>query len=105
MVCQGGFALTSSRYVDRSIAQSENLISYGNGAPAIMRADSSANLTVGQTQGRASVRIESKKTFTHGLIIADIAHMPGDDCGVWPACEFPRSIVMSMPDKRTNTNL
>ncbi|KAG4437287.1 hypothetical protein IFR05_007225 [Cadophora sp. M221] len=35
--------------------------------------------------GRASVRVESKKAYNHGLFIADIAHMPGSICGVWPA--------------------
>lgn len=32
--------------------------------------------------GRESVRISSKKTFTHGLFIADVQHMPGNECGV-----------------------
>lgn len=31
--------------------------------------------------GRESVRISSKKTFTHGLFIADVKHMPGNICG------------------------
>jgi hypothetical protein len=35
--------------------------------------------------GRASVRVSSNKAYTHGLFIADIAHMPGSICGVWPA--------------------
>lgn len=37
------------------------------------------------TTGRSSVRITSKKSYNHGLFIADIAHMPGGICGVWPA--------------------
>jgi hypothetical protein len=37
------------------------------------------------TTGRASMRITSPKSFNHGLFIADIAHMPGGLCGVWPA--------------------
>jgi len=35
--------------------------------------------------GRASVRLSSNKAYTHGLFIADISHMPGGICGVWPA--------------------
>jgi hypothetical protein len=35
--------------------------------------------------GRASVRLTSNKAYTHGLFIADIAHMPSATCGVWPA--------------------
>ncbi|KAI9798998.1 MAG: hypothetical protein M1833_004351 [Piccolia ochrophora] len=40
--------------------------------------------TVSST-GRASVRISSQRSYTRGLFIADIAHMPGSICGVWPA--------------------
>ncbi|RAR04643.1 glycoside hydrolase family 16 protein [Stemphylium lycopersici] len=35
--------------------------------------------------GRASVRLESKKSWNTGLLIADIRHMPPSECGVWPA--------------------
>ncbi|KAF2423697.1 hypothetical protein EJ08DRAFT_559470, partial [Tothia fuscella] len=36
-------------------------------------------------RGRPSVRIEGTTSYTKGLFIADIAHMPGNACGVWPA--------------------
>ncbi|KAI9647322.1 hypothetical protein NHQ30_003707 [Ciborinia camelliae] len=36
------------------------------------------------TAGRASTRVSSNKAYTHGLFIADIAHMP-EGCGTWPA--------------------
>lgn len=39
-------------------------------------------------QGRPSLRLESKEAFNHGLWIADFAHMPPSQCGVWPACRF-----------------
>jgi hypothetical protein len=35
--------------------------------------------------GRDSVRLESKETYDSGLLIADIEHMPGTACGVWPS--------------------
>ncbi|EHL01813.1 putative endo-1,3(4)-beta-glucanase [Glarea lozoyensis 74030] len=35
--------------------------------------------------GRPSVRIETKKTYNHGLFILDLAHMPSSTCGNWPA--------------------
>ena len=35
--------------------------------------------------GRDSVRIESKKSYTKGLFIVDVKHMPGGVCGTWPA--------------------
>lgn len=41
--------------------------------------------TVNPSGGRASVRVSSNKSYTHGLFIADIAHMPDSTCGVWPA--------------------
>ena len=36
-------------------------------------------------RGRPSVRLESTATYTHGLIISSFWHMPGGDCGTWPA--------------------
>ncbi|KAF1977008.1 hypothetical protein BU23DRAFT_388631, partial [Bimuria novae-zelandiae CBS 107.79] len=35
--------------------------------------------------GRKSVRLESKKTWNKGLLVADIRHMPDSTCGSWPA--------------------
>ncbi|KAH7141844.1 concanavalin A-like lectin/glucanase domain-containing protein [Dactylonectria macrodidyma] len=35
--------------------------------------------------GRDSVRLESKTAWSSGLLIADIQHMPGNACGVWPS--------------------
>jgi hypothetical protein len=37
------------------------------------------------SQGRKSIWITSKKAFLKGLLIADFAHMPGSNCGTWPA--------------------
>ncbi|KAH8883551.1 hypothetical protein GQ53DRAFT_786731 [Thozetella sp. PMI_491] len=45
--------------------------------------DFTTTLSVNASKGRNSVRLESKESFNHGLLIADIAHMPGDQCGVW----------------------
>lgn len=33
---------------------------------------------------RKSIRIQSKNTFTGGLLIMDAVHMPAG-CGTWPA--------------------
>ena len=38
-----------------------------------------------ETQGRPSVRLVSNEVFNKGLFIADISHVPGSICGVWPA--------------------
>lgn len=66
------------KYVDRPTAEANGLISQGN--VARMSADSSSIAS----NGRASVRISSKKAYTHGLFIADMTHMPSG-CGTWPA--------------------
>ena len=84
-------------YLSRSDALTANLISYGSAQPASMRIDASTLLTPPQNVseyynkdgvGRKSVRIESVQTWTHGLLILDIDHMPTsatDGCGTWPA--------------------
>ncbi|KAI1761104.1 concanavalin A-like lectin/glucanase domain-containing protein [Hypoxylon sp. FL1150] len=36
-------------------------------------------------KGRPSVRLTSQDSFTHGLFIADIYHMPASTCGTWPS--------------------
>ena len=43
--------------------------------------------------GRQSVRISTQKSWNHGLFIADINHMPGGVCGIWPACKLCFGIV------------
>ncbi|KAJ0121472.1 glycoside hydrolase family 16 protein [Diaporthe amygdali] len=40
--------------------------------------------TVDPANGRASTRINSKKTYTQMLLVADVVHMPVG-CGTWPA--------------------
>ena len=35
--------------------------------------------------GRNSVRLQSNAAYNNALIIGDFAHMPGSDCGIWPA--------------------
>ncbi|KJZ79020.1 hypothetical protein HIM_01793 [Hirsutella minnesotensis 3608] len=93
-------------YVDQATAQQEGLIGYGGGNssgganftsglsrrfnPGYGQGNGSVFIgvdhkTVNPANGRRSVRVTSQKSFTHGLFIADIAHMPGSTCGVWPA--------------------
>lgn len=68
-------------YVNRSIASRAGLINTSSGSVYI---GVDHNSTAGQP-GRQSVRLESTKTYTHGLVILDLAHMPGSVCGTWPA--------------------
>jgi hypothetical protein len=69
-------------YQSQGNAQSRGLINNNNGQ-VYMGVD---HTTVNPgSPGRASVRVSSKKAYNHGLFIADIQHMPGNACGVWPA--------------------
>ncbi|KAJ2965541.1 hypothetical protein NQ176_g10566 [Zarea fungicola] len=68
-------------YVDRPTAEASGLSGIRNGA-IYMGVDS---VTQNPPNGRRSVRVQSQKTFTKGLFVADIAHMPSNTCGVWPA--------------------
>ncbi|KAL5366655.1 concanavalin A-like lectin/glucanase domain-containing protein [Aspergillus floccosus] len=68
------------KYVDRATANADGLVSSPNGS-VYMGVDYK-NIASG---GRESVRITSKKSYTHGLFILDLAHMPGGICGTWPA--------------------
>ena len=67
--------------MDQATAQNNGLIATSNGS-VYMGVDST-NIASGS--GRASVRVASKKSYNHGLIILDLAHMPGGICGTWPA--------------------
>ncbi|ESZ98438.1 glycoside hydrolase family 16 protein [Sclerotinia borealis F-4128] len=71
-------------YVDEKVAKSAQLITANDYGPAYIGVDYTTPLdTAGP--GRKSVRIASQKSWTHGLFIADISHMPGGICGTWPA--------------------
>ncbi|KAF5024281.1 hypothetical protein F66182_3649 [Fusarium sp. NRRL 66182] len=68
-------------YVDADTANTQGLAGYVDGA-IYMGVDYH---TKNPQKGRKSVRVHSHESFTHGLFIADIAHMPGSIPGVWPA--------------------
>jgi hypothetical protein len=70
-------------YQSYSGAQANNLISTGSNS-VIFRADG-LSVPSDTARGRMSVRLEGTATYTHGLFIADIAHMPGGSCGSWPS--------------------
>lgn len=66
-------------YVDQGTAQQNGLIQQ-SGSSVYMGVD---NTTV-TSSGRQSVRLTSSKSYNHGLIVLDVAHMPVG-CGTWPA--------------------
>lgn len=69
------------QYLSQADAQTAGLISQGAGNPAVMSVDHSTILNGTTSQGRKSVRITTQKSWTHGLFVADIAHMPDSVCG------------------------
>lgn len=71
------------QYVDQSTASSSGLIGFGQGT-AKWGVDNTTVLS-STSAGRNSVRLEGNTHYNHGLFIADIKHMPGSICGVWPA--------------------
>ncbi|KAL8697250.1 MAG: hypothetical protein Q9201_007220 [Fulgogasparrea decipioides] len=68
-------------YVDYVDGQSSGLFSQSGGSVKLA-VDSSS---VASGRGRKSVRVTSKASYNHALIVLDIGHMPGNICGVWPA--------------------
>jgi beta-glucanase (GH16 family) len=72
-------------YVDRSTAVNSGILGYGQGNTAKWGVDHSTVLYANSSTGRKSVRLEGNVNYNHGLFLADIKHMPGSICGVWPA--------------------
>ncbi|KAI5455650.1 concanavalin A-like lectin/glucanase domain-containing protein [Mariannaea sp. PMI_226] len=68
-------------YANAATASGCGLVGYQNGLIYI----GVDHQTVNPTKGRKSVRVTSKKSWSNGLFIANITHMPGGICGVWPA--------------------
>jgi len=68
-------------YVDYDTATSEGLYSVSNNQVymGVNYNDTASG------RGRDSVRISSKDSYQHGLIVLDLAHMPASTCGTWPA--------------------
>ncbi|KAF3484119.1 1,3(4)-beta-glucanase [Arthroderma uncinatum] len=70
-------------YLDQAEAQKQKLIDFDAANNTVYLGVDHDNIATGE--GRSSVRLETKKTYNHGLIVADIEHMPGGACGTWPA--------------------
>lgn len=72
-------------YKGKDAAKNSALVSVSTAGQAYIGVDYKTVLKDLNARGRPSVRLESKKIYNGGLFIADIAHMPGSTCGVWPA--------------------
>ncbi len=67
-------------FVNEATAKSTGLISANSTGAAQWGVDHTNKCP----NGRPSIRLESKKTYSSGLIVLDVAHMPFG-CGTWPA--------------------
>ncbi|RMZ90832.1 hypothetical protein DV736_g1915, partial [Chaetothyriales sp. CBS 134916] len=83
-------------------------IDIGNASQAVFMGVDSTEVA---PEGRGAVRVSSRQSFQHALVIADIAHMPGGICGTWPAFwmvgpDWPTNgeidIVEGVNDQTTN---
>ncbi|KAI1003614.1 hypothetical protein K3495_g4594 [Podosphaera aphanis] len=72
------------QYSDQTTASNSKLISINQGQQAYIGVDSTNTYDV-NSHGRPSVRLETKKTYQYGLFVLDLAHMPSNTCGSWPA--------------------
>ncbi|KAI0841828.1 glycoside hydrolase family 16 protein [Hypoxylon sp. FL0890] len=72
-------------YQSKEDALAKNLVSIGHDYNNVRLGVDSNNTYSTSDKGRPSVRLTSHDTFTHGLFIADIYHMPASTCGTWPA--------------------
>ncbi|KAL8899987.1 MAG: hypothetical protein Q9207_005920 [Kuettlingeria erythrocarpa] len=68
-------------YVDYVDGSSNGLFSQSGGSVKL----SVDSTSVASGRGRKSVRLTSKASYNHALIVVDVEHMPGNICGVWPA--------------------
>ncbi|KAI6317249.1 hypothetical protein MCOR34_004057, partial [Pyricularia oryzae] len=102
------------KYVTREQAQMYNLTS-ASSTSAILRVDDTASPYTfpDVSEGRMSVRVESKRQYDRGLFIFDVKHTPYG-CGTWPAlwlaglAKWPRDgeiDVMEAVNRATDGNL
>jgi nicotinate-nucleotide pyrophosphorylase (carboxylating) len=70
------------QYQNQTAAVEKNLVRY---MPDTQSNFMGVDYTTRDPAGRASVRLESKKSWNQGLLIADILHMPSSQCGNFPA--------------------
>jgi hypothetical protein len=78
--------LTHPSYVDATFASDWGLTRIEPNGSVYIGVDYQTVLNPGGGVGRDSVRISSKQTWgTGSLVVVDLAHVPGGQCGTWPA--------------------
>ncbi|KAK5167026.1 uncharacterized protein LTR77_007755 [Saxophila tyrrhenica] len=72
------------QYVSQEAAQGFGMINVTN-TSATWGVDTTQIFDPTSPLGRPSIRITTLESWTHGLFIADLAHVPANQCGTWPA--------------------
>ncbi|OQO00474.1 hypothetical protein B0A48_13823 [Cryoendolithus antarcticus] len=72
------------QYVNKQTAQQNGYATVSNGNKSALISVDTTNKWPNGGPGRPAVRLISDNTYTHGLFILDVAHMP-TGCGTWPA--------------------
>jgi hypothetical protein len=72
-------------YVDRPTAESFGMLDSTPGGPVTFGAEHTRVLDPAANLGRPSVKLVSKESWTKGLWVLDLEHMPINACGSWPA--------------------
>ncbi|KAM0723771.1 hypothetical protein Q7P37_000761 [Cladosporium fusiforme] len=78
-------------YVNLATAEAHSLVNLsqvGNSGVARWGVDTKGVLDPNANLGRMSLRLQSVATFTHGLFVLDVKHLPANVCGTWPAFWF-----------------
>lgn len=68
-------------YVNLAVAEQNGLINLtevGNTGVARWGVDTTSVLDPGANLGRLSIRLQSVKTYSHGLFVLDVAHIPAN---------------------------
>ena len=86
------------RYKSQSDATSMGLFAVDQQTGVVRLGVDSTN-QYSMSEGRPSIRIESKEAYNHGLFIADFLHMPPSQCGVWPACKYLTPVIFHMQNE------
>ncbi|KAF1998538.1 glycoside hydrolase family 16 protein [Amniculicola lignicola CBS 123094] len=73
------------RYQSRAVGESTGLVDMIGEATYLGVDYVNPEVVTNNGDGRPSIRIETTKSYTKGLFIVDIEHMPGGICGTWPA--------------------
>lgn len=71
-------------FVDRETAEQHGMITVNANSTA-WGVDTTQVLDGNANLGRLSLRLTSLQSWTHGLFILDLQHMPKQQCGTWPA--------------------